>query len=379
MDTVTCGAPKLPVLNELSNSQWAQASGAGTAAAAMFADFVNGGGGGGDRPAAGIRKTVKARPNQRDGDGPSWGPEFQLAQRKHRPPGQVDRGAVTNGAIGSRAAPWAANSRPGDGPVEDRYWGRTEPVDYLHDTRQHHKPLHGIQRGLDGGEVAAHASDVQPDPRRVQFLDANMEVPALENRWGTKAGAYSTISHHGHYSKKTADRTATAFQTSEDIVQAPWAGLRDTRVAVPADELGERRTRLGPSQGYTGQPLPQSRGDAPEGRRTRDPRRTMPEDALRRPYARGGHAKASDTVGRPPNFGAPVAGSSQAEAIVADVAGVPQVWLRPWPHLASMQQDHVGERCADPRAVCSALPCLLCSSISAVDAQASDRAGSRSP
>ena len=141
-------------------------------------------------------------------------------------------------------------------------------------------------------------------------------------------------------------------------------------------------------QTFTGDPLVGSK--EVEGRRMRDPGRVMPKDALRRPYGTGAHVKLSDRVIEPPNFGAPVcpvaaspprppeptlasaalgappharptpgprpgaqvAGSSQAEAVVADVYGVPQWTHKPaiGPHRDHL--DHTREAQAETNPRC---------------------------
>ena len=79
--------------------------------------------------------------------------------------------------------------------------------------------------------------------------------------------------------------------------------------------------------------------------------RRDPRDALTYPYARGGHAKASDVVIEPPNFGAPVAGSSVDEAITADVTGAVQYTHKPaiGPQRGHLDYSMEPHPSADPR------------------------------
>ena len=106
-------------------------------------------------------------------------------------------GCAPQAAANSRSAPWSAHTRPGDGPVRDELWGRTVPDDYLHDKKQNHKPLHGVQRHLDSSELASHAYGIEADPRRLAEVDANMEIGAMENSWGTKVRPLCLGEHGG--------------------------------------------------------------------------------------------------------------------------------------------------------------------------------------
>ena len=137
-----------------------------------------------------------------------WGPEFQEPQRRHEP---------NSGRMGAGAAPYSAYTRPGDGPARDELWGKTEPDDWLHDKNQNHKPSHGVQRGLNVGEMTSHEWDVVPDKRSQATTAANMTVPEFGNHWGAKSGAYTTIAHHGRFGKGTTRRNASAFQTADDV------------------------------------------------------------------------------------------------------------------------------------------------------------------
>ena len=282
--------------------------------------------------------TVAAQQSQRVRravDSASFGDDFQLKTRGHP---QYSGGG---GAATSRNAPFSTHTRPGDGPVRDELWGRTEPDDWLHDKKQNHKPLKGVQGSLDQGENTGHEWDVRPDvggrngPNRASALQAEV----FENRWGVKAGQHTMLSHHGRFGKKVKDVNASAFQTSEDVSQSPWASLVDAKPQIKSgtgeeyhsepDELAERRIQLGPSQTWSKEPMDSKQSSRQEGRKMRDPRKVMPSDALTYPYARGGHVKASDVVIEPPNFGAPTAGSSVDEAITADITGQPQYTHKP--------------------------------------------------
>lgn len=238
----------------------------------------------------------------------------------------------------SRSAPWSAHTRPGDGPARDELWGGAEPKDSLHDHRQEHKPLHGTQRGLDGGERTAHEWDIVPDPRRESAAKSVLEVPTFTNRWGTTRGSYTTIAHHGGFGKGVQRRHASAMETADDVVRPPWAELSDAAPQLSTDELAQRRIQLGPSQTWSRTPMESGQSARQEGRRMRDPTAVMPKDALRYPYGRGSHVKLSDCVTEPLNFGAPTAGQSVGEAITADVTGVPQ-----WTHKPAVgpQRDHL--------------------------------------
>ncbi len=262
----------------------------------------------------------------------NFGQDFQLKTRRHR----VGASAAT-----SRTAPFSTHTRPGDGPVRNELWGRTEPDDWLHDKKQNHKPLKGFQSSLDQGENTGHEWDVRPDvgghnqPNRSSALEAEV----FENRWGVKAGQHTMLSHHGRFGKKVRDVNGSAFQTSEDVSRSPWASLADAEPQIKSgtgeeyfgepDELAQRRIQLGPSQTWSKEPMDSKQSSRQEGRKMRDPRRVMPADALNYPYARGGHVKASDVVIEPPNFGAPAGGSSVDEAITADVTGQPQYTHKP--------------------------------------------------
>lgn len=229
--------------------------------------------------------------------------------------------------MGAGAAPYSAYTRPGDGPARDELWGKTEPDDWLHDKNQNHKPSHGVQRGLNVGEMTSHEWDVVPDKRSQATTAANMTVPEFGNHWGAKSGAYTTIAHHGRFGKGTTRRNASAFQTADDVCNTPWATLADAQVQLPSDELDQRRIQLGPRQTWSREPMDSALGKRQEGRKMREPTTVMPEHALRYPYGRGSHVKASSRITEPPNFGAPIGGQSVDEAVTADITGVPQ-----WTH-----------------------------------------------
>ena len=267
-------------------------------------------------------------------DGVSFGDDFQLATCGHG--SNAPKGAAT-----SRTAPFATHTRPGDGPVRNELWGKTEPDDWVRDKKQNHKPLHGFQSNLDQGENTGHEWDVRPDvgghngPNRA----SNLEAAEFGNRWGVRAGAQTMLSHHGKFGKKVQLANASVFQTSDDVSKSPWAGISDAKPRIKSgtgeeyyadpDELAERRIQLGPSQTWSKEPMDSSKSSRQEGRKMRDPRRVMPADALAYPYARGGHVKPSDMVIEPPNFGAPAAGSSVDEALTADVTGAVQYTHKP--------------------------------------------------
>jgi WD40 repeat protein len=269
--------------------------------------------------------------------GVSFGDDFQQKMRAHP---QYD-GAQRTDVATSRTAPFATHTRPGDGPVRDELWGRTEPDDWLHDKKQNHKPLKGFQSNLDQGENTGHEWDVRPDvgDRNAPNRAAVLEAEVFENRWGVKAGAQTMLSHHGKFGKKVQLSNASAFQTSDDVAKSPWATLADAKPQIKSgtgedyygepDELAQRRIQLGPSQTWSKEAMDSGKSSRQEGRKMRDPRKVMPADALTYPYARGGHVKASDVVIEPPNFGAPVAGSAVDEAITADVTGQPQYTHKP--------------------------------------------------